>query len=235
MRRELRHQPLQLRIVKHRRARLVANERSPEVILLPDFRQEVRRDMVRVQLNAERVRNRLIDLVPCERLVAGDLERLADRVAVAHEPRVTDRKIRIKRQRPKRRAIALNDDRLALQHALDDLPGAVLPVHADRNAPLVIRVARPDDRDREPLLTILPHVKLLANDLVPGVLPVRIRQRRPLRENVARRRLVIRRRRTRVKELLRPPIKEPVIPLRMRQRKNRKITDRIKRQIPELR
>ena len=184
---------LELAVVKHHGDRLVPDEAALQVIAqgIPHGGQVFGGHVIRVELHPQGVGNGGVDLVPGEDFIPGDLEGFADGVAVAHEAGEAHGEIRVEGQRPEGGSVPVDDDGLALHHAADHLPGALLSVGAHGNVPLVIGVAGADDGDREAFLPVFFHQEFLAGDLVAGIEPVGIAQGRALGDDVAGRRFVI--------------------------------------------
>src|SRR5580704_17695136 len=86
---------------------------------------DVRRDVNDLGLYSGRLGEELMNRVPREAFVRGDLNRLSDRGWVPEEREECARKVVVMRQRPERRPVAVNDHRLALPHAMDHRPSAV--------------------------------------------------------------------------------------------------------------
>jgi O-acetylserine/cysteine efflux transporter len=118
---------------------------------------------------------RLRDLVPGEHVVGGDVERLADRPRLAQQRHEAAGEVRVVGQRPQRRAVAVHHDRPALAH-----PGQGSPAAVEGDQRLVVGMRGPDDRGREPLAAVQADEQVLAGDLVPGIPPERVAQRRGL-------------------------------------------------------
>ena len=215
---ESRHRPLELAVVEQDRPRLVADEPAPEIVRAR-LVQELRGNVVRFQLHPEDVGDGLIDLVPGQSLVRSDLEGVSERVGIAHQADEPLREITVVRQGPLGRAVAVDDDGLAVQHPPEHLPGTVVAVHAEGHGTLVIGVAGPDDRHRKTLHAVLLHQEILARDLVPGILPVGVRERRPLRDERTRRRFLVGRCTADVHVLLRAALEEPPVALHLRRDK----------------
>ena len=94
-------------------------------------------------------------------------------------------------QRPLGSPVSVDDDGLAVQHPAQDLPGALVTVDADRDGTVAIGVARPDDGHRETLLPVFIHQEILTGDLVAGILPERIGQRRSFIDERTHHRLLV--------------------------------------------
>ena len=92
-------------------------------------------------------------------------------------------------------------------------------MHSEGYGTLVIGVAGPDDRHRKTLHAVLLHQKILARDLVPGILPVGVRERRPLRDERTRRRFLVGRCAADVHVLLRAALEEAPVALHLRRDK----------------
>src|SRR5262245_4118547 len=82
----------------------------------------------------------------------------------------------------------MHQDLQAAAHPVDLRPAA-----QNRHAGAVVGVRRSHDRDRETGLTVGPEQCLLASDLAPRILPVRVVQRSRLRHRYVSRWLVVRR------------------------------------------
>ena len=179
--------PFQLAVVKDNGNGFIADEAAGKVIAhgLSGFGQEVGGDVVGDQGLVQRVGNGLMDLVPGQGFIPGDLESLADGVAVAHEAHKPPGKVRVEGKGPQGGTVARDNDGLALQDPADHLPGAVVAVDGHGDAALVIGMAGADDGDREAFLPVLLHEEFLTGDLVPGILPVGIRQGGALGDHIA--------------------------------------------------
>ena len=92
---------------------------------------------------------------------------------------------------PKRAAVSMNYDRLALNHTFEHLPAALAAMHTYRNAALAVGMARAYNGHREAMFPVLLHKKLLACYLVAGILPIRICEGRALCDHMLTGRLVI--------------------------------------------
>ena len=184
--------------------------------------------MHRMQLHAQRVRNGLIDLVPGQGFIRGDLERLPDGLPVSHKADKPAGKVPVPGHGPEGRPVALNDHGLFFLHPLNDLPETVISVNAQGNRPLVIGMAGTDNGHREAFLPILFHQELLAGNLVPGVFPVRIGQRRTFRDAVIGRGRLISGSGTDIDILAGFAAEEPVIPLHLVPGETDELTDRVK-------
>ncbi|GAA1679605.1 hypothetical protein GCM10009830_28330 [Glycomyces endophyticus] len=121
------------------------------------------------------------DLVPGRGLVAGDVEGLADGGLLAEEPGEPDREVAGVGDGPQRGAVAVDDDGLAGAHPLDDGPAAV-----EGQQGLVVGVGGPHDGGGEAVLAVGGGEDVLALDLVAGVLPERVAQRRGLGDGQVR-------------------------------------------------
>ena len=84
--------------------------------------------MTGIQLHSEGVGDGLVDLVPGQDLVPGDLECLPDGVPVPHQTRIAHSEIRIEGDGPKRRTIPRDQHRLPLLNPADHLPESLLSV-----------------------------------------------------------------------------------------------------------
>jgi len=93
--------------------------------------------------------------------------------------------------KPEPLPVAVNDDRLAVEHPPGH--GVVAGAKAGRDPPVVIGVGRPDHRVRERLGLPSSLQDPLACDLVPGVLPVGVADRRRLGDHGVRQRLPVHR------------------------------------------
>ena len=117
------------------------------------------------------------------------MEGLPDRAGMAEQGDEAAGEVVVVGQRPQRGAVAVDDDLLAPAHPLHHRPAAV-----ERHQRPVVGVRGPHDRHREALLPVGGREQVLAGDLVAGVLPERVAQRRGLHDRQAcRRRLVGRR------------------------------------------
>ena len=130
---KIRHGTLEFGIVKHHGVRLVADEASKQVIIAY-IRKELRRHVVRLEFDTESIGNRLVNLIPGERFVTRNLERFSDSMDVPHQAHKAAGKVGVECHGPEARAVAVNNDGLALEHALCHLPATVLAVNAQRDA-----------------------------------------------------------------------------------------------------
>ena len=90
-------------------------------------------------------------------------------------------------------------------------------------------MAGPHDRHRKSFFPVQLHQQLLTGNLVPGILPVGIGQRRPLIYPVIRQRFLVGRSRTDIDKLSRLLPEKPVIPLKLFRHKGDKIRHHIER------
>ena len=86
-------------------------------------------------------------------------------------------------------------------------------MNAKRNAALVIRMARPDDRDGKSRFTVLAHQILLAGNLIPRILPMGIGKRGAFGDAEIRRRLMIGGSRADIDILISSALEQSDIPL----------------------
>ena len=147
-------------------AGLVADETSLQVVVA-DLRQELRRNVNSLQLDAQSVGDDTVYLVPGHALVGGDVECLTDSVDISAKPCVGLGKVGVVGDRPERGTVAVYYDRLALDHSLDHLPASVISVNTQRHRALVVGVAWPNYRHGEAPFPVHSHEELLAGDLVP--------------------------------------------------------------------
>ena len=185
--------------------------------------------MAEFELCAQFVRDDGVDLVPCNGFVAGNVIRLTDSVRVAHEPNKALGEVRVVRDRPQGRAVAVDEDGLALHHPAHDLPRALVALDGEGQAALVVGMARADDGDREAVFPVHAHEVLFAGNFIAGVCPVRIGQRRALGDQIVRKRFLVCRGRGDEHELLRPAGKEAEIALKLVGREGDKIAHAVKR------
>ena len=223
---------LQLGVVEHHRVSLVADERALEVIRTYRV-EEVRRDMPRVELHAEGVRDDAVYLIPRYALVGGDMERLTYRVDIAYQPDVALREVTVVGDSPQGRAVAVDYDGLAVAYAFEHLPASVVAVNSERHRALVVGVARADYRHGEAVLAVLPHQILLAGYLVAGVLPMWVREGSALRYPVVGQRLLVRRRGADVDVLLRPASEQTHVALDLLGHEADELADAVKGHIAE--
>ncbi len=153
-----------------------------------DLVDEVGRDVHDLRLHPGRVGDPPGDVVPARSVVTGDVEGLAEHVAAAEEPDEPDGEVVRVCDRPEGRPVAVHDDGLAGPHAVEVRAAAH---RGDERA--VVGVRRPDDRGREPLLTVGVDEDVLTGDLVPCVLGEWVAERRRLDHREALRRLLVRR------------------------------------------
>ena len=83
-----------------------------------------------------------------------------------------------------------------LPHPVDRRVALGPAVHGEGNHQVPVGKRRPDHRRREPLVAVSLAQQLLAGDLVPGVLPPRIRKGGGFRDQVMCQRLLVGARRT---------------------------------------
>ena len=113
---------LYLGVVEDDGVGLVAEEGATQVVLTANGCEEVGADVVGPELYAEDAGRGFVDLVPRQALVRRDLEGLAYGVAVAHHAHEGLGEVAAVGEGPEARAVAGDDDRLALEHALHHLP-----------------------------------------------------------------------------------------------------------------
>ena len=147
---------------------------------------------------------------------------------IAHQSGKSHREILVICHRPKRSPVAVNDNRLSLNHPLQHGIAPFAAVHPERHCALVIGMTRPDNCHWEAFLPVLLHKEFLACNFVAGVLPVRITECRSFRNPVTRRKLCVRGRRADVHVLIRNPLENPVVPLNLRRDKSDEVADRLK-------
>ncbi len=139
------------------------------------------------RLGARGAGDRAIDVVPAQRLLRGDVEAVADHLRIAEQRHEALGEVGVVGQRPQRAAVAVHDHLAALAHPLDHGPAAL-----ERQGCVIVGVARPHDGDRKALVAIGPDEQVLASDLVPRILPIRIAQRGRFQDRNPQRRLLIR-------------------------------------------
>ena len=122
-------------------------------------------------------------------------------VNVAHQAHEAAGKVGIESHGPKARTVTVNDDRLAFEHALRDLPATILTVNTQRDMTFIVGMTRAHNRNRKAFFAVLAHQEFLPRNLVAGVFPVRVRERRALGNAVVRKRLLVGARGTDVHEL----------------------------------
>ena len=224
---EARNDALELLVVEEHGPGLVAQQLPFQVVIRRHGVQEIGRDIIRLQLHAEHVGDDPVDLAPGQRLVRGDLEGVADGVGVAHQADESFGEIRIVRQRPLGRAVPVQDDGFAVQHAAEHLPGALGTVYGQRDAALVVGVAGTDDGDRIALRAEFLHQEILARDFVAGVLPVRVGERRALRDEGVDRRLLVGRGGADVHVLLRLAAEQAPVAFHLRRHEADEVADAV--------
>jgi hypothetical protein len=141
----------------------------------------------------------LVDLVPGQDLVRGDVEVLTDRLPVAHQADQAHSEILGMGQGPQARAVPRDDDLVPPDHPI---PGR--PVAGQGWVRVVVGVGRPDDGDREALLLVGLHEDVLGRDLRPRIAEVGVVPGRRLDEGDLADGLVVDRCRADVHVLLDP-------------------------------
>ena len=140
---------------------------------------------------------------------------ITDGMDIAHQTDEGLGEIGVVGDGPQGGTVAVDDDGLAVYHALQHLPGALVTVSAHGHIALVVGVAGADDRHREAVLPMHLHQVLFAGDLVAAVLPVGIHQRRGLGDLVIPQGLLVGRGGGDEHELLGLTSKEAIIPLQL--------------------
>ena len=225
----------QLPVIEDNGDGLVADEAAGEIIAVrfSGFRKEVGGYMIGHQRLAQRVGDGLVNLIPGQGFIPGNLEGLADGVPVAHEADEAPGKIRVEGERPQGGTVAGNDDRLAFHNPADDLPGTVLAVDCHGNAPLVIGMAGADNGHGEAFLPVLFHEEVLAGNLVPGIFPVGIGQGGALGDDVAGSRLQVGGGGADVDILPGFAPEQPPVPFHLVLGETDELADRVKGMVPE--
>src|SRR5712692_175089 len=100
-------------------------------------------------------------------------------------------KVGIVRNHPKRRSVSRNDDLLSFQHSVDHSVGALPTIDHQWYQVLAIGKRRPDDRNRKSFLSISLEQTLFTGDLVSGIVPVWVGQRRGLGNQIVGARFLI--------------------------------------------
>jgi O-acetylserine/cysteine efflux transporter len=181
------HDGAQLGVIEDHRVRLVAEQ--PGAPLGVGGGNGVGRHVHDVEVRPGGRGEGLGDLVPGEHVVGGDVERLAEGARMAQQRHEAAGEVRMMGQGPQRCAVAVHHDRPALAH-----PGQRGPAAVERDEGLVVGVRGPHDGGREPLGAVEPGEEVLAGDLVAGVPPERVAQRRGLQYWQPRRRRLVSRR-----------------------------------------
>ena len=122
----------------------------------------------------------------------------------------------------------------AFLHPFQHLIAALFSMYSHRYRPFAVGMAGTHDRCRESLFPIKPHQRFLTGDLVAGIFPIGICQRRPFIDPVIRQRFLIRRSRTDQDILFRPLPEQTKVPLHIFWCKRNKICNHIKLLIPQL-
>ncbi|OQA13959.1 MAG: hypothetical protein BWY63_03310 [Chloroflexi bacterium ADurb.Bin360] len=143
---------------------------APSLIVSSD---QVRRHMYQGRLHASRSCQNLVDLVPGEPLIRGDMKSLANGMRVAHQAHKAFGKIISMCERPKRGAIAVHNHRLAAQHAVDGGPATL-----DRYVRSAVGMRRAHDCYGEFLLPVGAHEAFLTGGFIARILPIRVIQHR---------------------------------------------------------
>jgi O-acetylserine/cysteine efflux transporter len=181
------HDGAELGVIENHRVRLVAEEAGAPFGV--GRRDRVGGHVHNIGVRPGGRRQGLRDLVPGEHVVGRDVERLAEGARMAQQRHEAAGEVVVMGQRPQRRAVAVHHDRPALAH-----PGQRGPAAVEGDERLVIGMRGPDDGGREPVVAVEPGEEVLAGDLVPGVPPERVAQRRGLQHRQPRRRGLVRRR-----------------------------------------
>lgn len=115
--------------------------------------------------------NEIVDLVPGEPFITGDVEVLADGGAVTEESVEAFGKVGVVGECPEGCSISGNADGLALEHPIED---GVAAIEGEKS--LVISVGRADDGDGEFLFAVGAGEAFFAGNFVSGVFPKRVVQ-----------------------------------------------------------
>ena len=142
---------------------------------------EVGGNVHQVGLHPRRLGHRLVDLIPGQQLVGGDVEGVPEGLLVAQQPHETLGEILRVGDRPDRGAVPVHNHRLAAAHAVHD--GEVRPTPDGHRDHGIVGQGGTHDGHRETLIPISAHQPFLAGDLVAGVVPVRVGQRSVLRHH----------------------------------------------------
>ena len=109
--------------------------------------EELGRDMHQLRLDAQRVRDDGVDLIPGVDVLAGDVEDLADGPRVSEQTDEALGEVLGVGQRPQRRAVPVHGDLGSSRDPVHDGPPA-----GQGRVGVVVGVRGPDDRDRETLV-----------------------------------------------------------------------------------
>ena len=135
-------------------------------------------------------RQGLVDLVPREDLVRGDVKRMADGLGVAEEAHKALGEVGAVGDGPEGSAVAVDDDAFALAHAFDYGPW-IFTVESGWDGRKVIGVRGADDGEGEAARAVFSHQKVFARDFVARVFPTRVGKRRRLGDQVVRGRFLV--------------------------------------------
>ena len=177
---KVRHRALDLAVVHQRAGGLIAEQ----VALLVGHKADdlVGRDVHQLGLHAHGRADLDGDFVPGQRFVRGDVIRFADGLPAAHDADKALCKVGIVRHAPKARAVAVDDDGLAVEHSLHQRPRVLPASHGEGNLCIAVGQRRAHNGHGEVLRAIGVQGDLFAGALVPSVLPVAVVQRRGLRD-----------------------------------------------------
>ena len=180
------HDRAHLGVVEDHRVRLVAEQAGAP--LRVGGRDRVRGHVhdVRPRRRPPRRGSRAI-WFQVERLVGGDVEGVADRARMPEQRHEPAREVLVVGQRPQRRAVAVHDDRLAPRASGRSRSSRRRTARAcGRRCATAARSSPGSPRRGRRAIS-----SVLAGDLVAGVLPERVAQRRRLDHRQARRRRLV--------------------------------------------
>ena len=232
---EARHGALQLAAVEDDGYTLVSDKVALKVPGLGrGGHEEVGSDVVEFGLHSEGIGHAVVDLIPRQLFVAHNLEGFSECLWIAEQADEATGKVFVPGERPERGAVAIDDDGLALHHALQHLPGTFQSMDADGHATLTIGVAGADDGNGETVVAPLAHEQFLAGNLVARVLPMGIGQRGSLGDDVIGGRFVIGRSRRYIDVLARAALEEPDVALHLRGQEADELADGIELCVAQL-
>ncbi len=149
-------------------------------------------------------------------------------VRIAEEGDERLREVFVVGEHPERRSVSVNDDRLALSHAVDDGPAVI-----ERQQSAIVGVRGPDDRVGELTLSIRLDEELLTSDFVSRILPIRVVQQCRLSYRQRRRRSLVRAGRGDKHKLSGPARKHVDVLLNVLRREGDPVDNRIELHVPD--
>lgn len=121
------------------------------------------------RFGASGLSDEIIDLIPGEPLIARDVIALADGTIIPEEGHKPLGEIGVVGEHPKRSSIAVNDDRQAPQHSVDDGVSVI-----EWQQGLIVGVARPHNCGGKLSAAISLYEEFFAGDFIARVFPERV-------------------------------------------------------------